>query len=156
MTACSGFLDLKRRALRGAIPLIAHLELTHACTWHCRFCSNPPGRHPELDGDAWLAVLDDLRRLGALFVVLTGGEPLLHPDFAQIARGIGERHLAFRLLTNGSLVDEDAAALLGELRPLSVELSLHGATAATHDGTTRTPGSFGAVWRAVSGEQSGQ
>jgi len=141
---------LKRKALEGAQPLSASLELTYRCNWRCVFCYNP--RHHDrrrLTGAEWLAVLDDLRVLGTLYVALTGGEALTHPEFLAIARGVRERAFALRLLTNGALVTEALAAEIAALRPLAVELSLHGAVAETHDRTTATPGSFAAMLRGV-------
>jgi MoaA/NifB/PqqE/SkfB family radical SAM enzyme len=133
-----------------AVPLQAHLELTYGCNWRCVFCYNP--RHHDLrrlELREWDDVLDDLRELGTLTVTLTGGEPLTSPDFLPVARAVRERAMALRVFTNGSLIDEPMAAAIAELRPLAVELSLHGATAATHDRTTQRPGSFAAVWEAV-------
>jgi MoaA/NifB/PqqE/SkfB family radical SAM enzyme len=141
---------LKQVALERAQPLAASLELTYRCNWRCVFCYNP--RHHDrrgLSGTEWLAVLDDLRALGTLYVALTGGEPLTHPEFLAIARGTRERAFALRILTNGALVTEALAAEIAVLRPLAVELSLHGATAETHDRATATPGSFDAMLRGL-------
>ncbi len=146
----TGFGAVKRHALQRAVPLSAHLELTYACNWRCVFCYNP--RHFDRRGltlDEWLAVLDDLRALGTLTVTLTGGEPLRHPRFFEIAQGVRARSLALKVYTNGALVDAAAAERLQALRPLAVELSLHGATAAVHDAATATPGSFDALWSGV-------
>ena len=44
--------------------------------------------------------------------------------------------LALRVLTNGALVTEGLAAELAALRPMAVELSMHGGCAATHDRAT--------------------
>jgi MoaA/NifB/PqqE/SkfB family radical SAM enzyme len=141
---------LKQVALDRAQPLSASLELTYRCNWRCVFCYNP--RHHDrrgLGGTEWLAVLDDLRVLGTLYVALTGGEPLTHPEFLAIARGVRERAFALRILTNGALVTEALAAEIEALRPLAVEMSLHGASAATHDLATATPGSFERMLRGV-------
>ena len=141
---------LQERALRRAQPLSALLELTYACNWRCVFCYNP--RHHDkrrLDGDEWRAVIDDLRELGTLNVTLTGGEPLTHPQAFEVMAAVRSRAMTFRLFTNGSLVTDDVARRLAELRPVAVELSLHGARAETHDRTTATPGSFDALWRGV-------
>jgi MoaA/NifB/PqqE/SkfB family radical SAM enzyme len=141
---------LKKVALERAQPLAASLELTYRCNWRCVFCYNP--RHHDrrgLDGAEWLAVLDGLRELGTLYVALTGGEPLTHPEFLAIARGARERAFALRILTNGALVTERLADEIAALRPLAVELSLHGATAETHDRATATPGSFDAMLRGL-------
>jgi MoaA/NifB/PqqE/SkfB family radical SAM enzyme len=141
-----GWLRLKSRALRLAQPLSAHLELTYRCNWRCVFCYNP--RHHDLRGlrgPEWIAVLDDLRALGTLAVALTGGEALTHPDFLAIARAARERSFALRIFTNGSLVTEAMADALAALDPIGVEMSLHGASAETHDRTTGRPGSFDAL-----------
>jgi MoaA/NifB/PqqE/SkfB family radical SAM enzyme len=141
---------LKQVALERAQPLSASLELTYRCNWRCVFCYNP--RHHDLRGlptERWLSLLDELRGLGTLYVALTGGEPLTHPDFLEIARGVRERALALRVLTNGALVSEALAAELKALRPMAVELSLHGAGALTHDRATATPGSFEAMLRGL-------
>jgi len=140
----------KLKAIARAVPLVAYLELTWACTWDCAFCYNPKGRESEtMPGRIWLGVLDELRLAGCLTVVLTGGEPMLHPDFFAIGDAVRERSFALRVLTNGSLVTDVAADAIAGWHPLSVELSVHGSTAATHDGVTRRQGSFEAVWRAV-------
>jgi MoaA/NifB/PqqE/SkfB family radical SAM enzyme len=141
-----GMRGVKQVALRQAVPLFAHLELTYACNWRCVFCYNP--RHFDktpLRLSEWETVLDDLRRLGTLTLTLTGGEPLAHPEFFEIAAAARQRSFALRLFSNGSLITEDVAARIAALRPLAVELSLHGGTAATHDRTTGRPGSFDAM-----------
>ena len=137
------WLRVKRRALWTAQPLNAYLELTYRCNWRCVFCYNP--RHGDLQPlsvDEWTSVLDDLRELGTLALVLTGGEPLAHPDFLQIARAARERRFAVRLFTNGSLVSEEMADALKALDLVAVEMSLHGAAPETHDRTTERAGLF--------------
>ncbi len=134
---------LKMAALERAQPLSACLELTYRCNWRCVFCYNP--RHHDRRGLSpaeWCVVLDDLRALGTLYVALTGGEPLAYPHFLAVARAVRERAFALRILTNGALVTDALAGKIADLRPLAVELSLHGATAETHDRATATPGSF--------------
>jgi MoaA/NifB/PqqE/SkfB family radical SAM enzyme len=141
-----GWLRVKRRALDAAHPLAAHCELTYRCNWRCVFCYNP--RHHDrrnLSTAEWVGVVDELQALGVLMVTLTGGEPLAHPGFLEIAAAVRERNLAFRVLTNGALVTDALAAALADLQPLGAELSLHGARAETHDRATALPGSFEAM-----------
>ncbi len=141
---------LKRIAIERAQPLSASLELTYRCNWRCVFCYNP--RHHDqrgLSGAEWLGVLDDLRALGTLYVSLTGGEPLTHPDFFAIARGVRERAFALRILSNGALITEKAADEIAGLNPMAVEMSLHGSRPETHDRATATPGSFDALVRGL-------
>src|SRR4030095_13084208 len=127
-----------------------YLELTYRCNWRCVFCYNP--RHGDLQPLSvadWTDVLDDLRALGTLAVVLTGGEPLAHPEFLAIARAARTRGFAVRLFTNGSLVTDAMADELAALDLVSIEMSLHGATPETHDRTTARPGSFTALLEGV-------
>jgi MoaA/NifB/PqqE/SkfB family radical SAM enzyme len=141
---------LKQIALERAQPLSASLELSYRCNWRCVFCYNP--RHHDRRGlptSRWLSLLDELRTLGTLYVALTGGEPLTHPDFLLIARGVRERAFALRILTNGALVTDALADELARLLPMAVELSLHGARPETHDQATATPGSWHAMLRGL-------
>jgi MoaA/NifB/PqqE/SkfB family radical SAM enzyme len=145
-----GSAALRERALKHAQPLSALLELTYACNWRCVFCYNP--RHHDerrLGGAEWAQVVADLRALGTLNVTVTGGEPLTHPDAFEVMAAVRSQAMTFRLFTNGSLVTDAVAARLVELRPVTVELSLHGARSGTHDRVTSTPGSFDALWRGV-------
>jgi MoaA/NifB/PqqE/SkfB family radical SAM enzyme len=132
------------------VPISASLELTHRCNLRCGFCCNRRSKDERpLTVDEWLLVIRELRELGTLYVTLTGGEPLTHPRFFEIASAVRERHMAVRLLTNGTLIDAESAERIAELRPLSVELSLHGAVAATHDAATGVAGSLDEMWRAI-------
>lgn len=146
----SGRARLHSRALSLAQPLSAILELTYRCNWRCVFCYNP--RHFDrrrLSAAEWEVVLDDLRALGTLMVTLTGGEPLAHPEFLEIARAVRARAFVLKIFTNGTLIDEPVAGEIAALGPLAVEMSLHGACAETHDKTTGRPGSFEALLASV-------
>ena len=145
-----GFYAAKQTALEQAQPLGAYFELTYRCNWRCLFCFNP--RHNDIEPlstPEWIAILDDLRELGTLWLTLTGGEPLAHPDFLRIAGEARSRGFAIRVFSNGTLVDDAMADALAELRPSSFEMSLHGSTAEVHDLATAKPGSFDAMFRAL-------
>jgi mycofactocin biosynthetic radical S-adenosylmethionine protein MftC len=136
-------------AFRLAQPLSAHLELTYACNWRCVFCYNP--RHfdtTRMSAAEWLPVLDDLRALGTLNLTLTGGEPLAHPEFLEIARAVRSRGFALRVFSNASLITAEIASELAGMHA-RVEVSIHGATAETHDKTTAKPGSWDRMWRGI-------
>jgi MoaA/NifB/PqqE/SkfB family radical SAM enzyme len=120
------------------------LELTYRCNLDCFFCYNDLGLRGEpLSRDRYFRLLDELRELEVMNLTLSGGEPLAHPDF--LALGARARELGFvvRVKSNGhALRGELARRLRDEVDPFLVEVSLHGATAATHDRQTRVPGSF--------------
>ena len=140
---------LHERAFRDCIPLQVSLELTQRCNIRCTHCYNfdrggaRPPAGPELSFDEIRALLDDLRAAGTLFVALTGGEAMMHPRFWDILDETAARHFAVYLLSNGTLLTEEACTRLSGYPNLwDVSLSLYGARAETHDAVTRVPGSF--------------
>lgn len=120
------------------------LELTYRCNLDCYFCYNDLSlRGRALSRQQYLDLLGDLADLGALNLVLTGGEPLAHPDFFDIGARARELGFVVRIKTNGHAVGRAVAERIrDEVAPYLVETSLHGAEPATHDRQTRVPGSF--------------
>lgn len=120
------------------------VELTYRCNLDCFFCYNDLGLRGEpLSREEYFRFFADLREMQVLNLTLTGGEPLAHPDF--LALGARARELGFvvRIKSNGhALRGELARRVRDEVAPFLVEVSLHGAAAATHDRQTRVPGSF--------------
>ncbi|HEV2853241.1 MAG TPA: radical SAM protein [Thermoanaerobaculia bacterium] len=120
------------------------VELTYRCNLDCFFCYNDLNLRGEpLSREQYFRLFEDLKEMEVLNLTLTGGEPLAHPDF--LALGARARELGFvvRVKSNGhALRGELARRVRDEVDPFLIEVSLHGATAATHDRQTRVPGSF--------------
>lgn len=145
MSRLGAFPKLVLRATREHIPLDVSLELTNRCNFRCAHCYIPDFDAPDgLSTERILELLDELASMGTLFLALTGGEPLLRDDWAEIARRARELGFHVLLLTNGALIDEAAAALMAELR-LQVRVSFHAGDPETFDRVTGRPGSFGRV-----------
>jgi len=82
-------------------------ELTYGCPLHCPYCSNPLdlGAHrDELTTAEWLRVLAEARELGVLQLHLSGGEPLLRRDLADIVRGAAGLGLYTNLITSALVI----------------------------------------------------
>ena len=120
------------------------LELTYRCNLDCFFCYNDLSlRGTPLTFEQYDVLLRDLAAMNVFTLVLTGGEPLAHPDFFRIGALARELGFVVRVKTNGHAVrGELARRLREEVDPFVVEVSLHGATAETHDRQTRVAGSF--------------
>jgi len=120
------------------------LELTYRCNLDCFFCYNDRALEGSpLRLEQYSALLADLAELGTLNLILSGGEPLAHPDFFAIGACARELGFVVRVKSNGhSLRREVVERLHRDVDPFLVEVSLHGATAATHDRQTRVQGSF--------------
>jgi len=80
-------------------------------------------------------------------VSLTGGEPLIHPDFEAIVEGLAAQGVPWRFVSNGWHMAR-ALPILERWPPEGVRLSLSGADRATHD-AERGRGSFDRVLTAV-------
>ena len=120
------------------------LELTYRCNLNCVVCYNDRElQETPLVTGQYQGLFEDLRDLGTFDLTFSGGEPLLHPAFFQL--GARARSLGFvvRVKTNGHALGQRLVRRLkDEIDPFVVEVSLHGATAASHDRQTRTAGSF--------------
>ena len=125
------------------------LELTYHCNLSCWFCYNDVSqKSAHLSLEQHLKLLEDLAAMQVFHLVLTGGEPLAHPSFFAIGRRAKELGFVVRLKSNGHLIDRATAEkLIEEVDPFLVEVSLHGADAATHERQTRVPGSFDRLLR---------
>lgn len=125
------------------LPYHVLLELTYGCNLRCVMCYNPTHvARDELSLADYVDLFDQLARLGTVQLTLTGGEVLARRDFFDIADAARERHFALRIFTNGVRVTPEIAARMADLAPLAVEVSLYGATPATHDAVTAISGSF--------------
>ncbi|HSO21362.1 MAG TPA: radical SAM protein [Chondromyces sp.] len=140
----STFRDINARAWNECRLLSVLLELTHLCNYDCFFCYNDRiDRRAPLTLDEYSDLLQQLAEMAVLNLTLTGGEPVVRPDFFAIGGRARELGFVVRIKSNGHLIrGEVARRLKEEVAPYQVDLSLHGATAETHDRQTRRPGSF--------------
>jgi radical SAM protein with 4Fe4S-binding SPASM domain len=99
--------------------------------------------------DQVLAVINQIADAGCLFLLLTGGEPLLRDDFEAIYREAKRKGLLVTVFTNGTLITQQVLNLFEDWPPRAVEVTLHGATAATYERITGVRGSYERCLRGV-------
>jgi radical SAM protein with 4Fe4S-binding SPASM domain len=83
----------------------AWIELTSKCNQLCRHCflGDDLNAHPPYSATEVYSMLSDLDRAGARQIIFSGGEPLAHPQFAEILEHAGSRYrFKLSVLTNGS------------------------------------------------------
>lgn len=138
--------QIQRKYARETRVYSAGLELTYRCSEKCIHCyvddncSQAPA--PELSLEEYKSILNQLKEMGCISLLLTGGEVCLRRDFIDIARYAAELGFLVDIYTNGiSMTDEQFDALC-QLKPNSVSFSLYGGDPETHDGITLVPGSF--------------
>lgn len=123
----------------------AYVEITDRCNLDCGFCYNRSGRkhlHTDMSTDQIRRVLDRLIPMGLQNLSLSGGEPLMHPDWDSIYEIIKEySDVRFSLLTNGTIDSLYLHKLNSKIDSFYVQVSLDG-----HDEQTnaliRGPGQF--------------
>lgn len=122
----------------------ASLELTYRCSERCIHCyvDDHCDGAGELTLEEYKDILNQLRSLGCIHILLTGGEVCLHKDFIDIARYAVSLGFLVDVYTNGiSMTDEQFDALC-EMKVNSVSVSLYSGEAKIHDAITKVPGSF--------------
>jgi radical SAM protein with 4Fe4S-binding SPASM domain len=132
------------------VPLSFTLEATARCNNDCNHCyinlpagdRNAAGR--ELTCEEIMEIADQAVGLGTLWCLITGGEPLLRRDFADIYRALRCRGLLVSVFTNACLVTRDHVELFRLFPPRDVEVTVYGVTQETYEKVTRRPGSYAA------------
>lgn len=129
------------------IPMSGGIALTHACNVGCVHCyvggkaRYYAGRN-ELSTERILELLDEVTQAGCLYMLLTGGEAMLHKDFAQIYEHACLNGLLVTVFTNATMVTDEILELFQRYPPSNVDISVYGATQETYERITRVPGSF--------------
>ncbi len=137
-----------RKGIQGRrTPVSGALELTWRCNMRCAQCyNNLPASHPsrlrELTFEEYRRLLDEVAEMGCFWLLLTGGEVFVRPDFLQIYDHAKQNGFLITIFTNATAITEEAVDHLAGLPPFRVEVSLYGATKETYETVTRTPGSF--------------
>lgn len=128
------------------VPSLRYLELqiTARCNLKCRHCYLGEAKPVELPTARVIKVLEEFERMQGLRLLLSGGEPLLHPDFWSINRAISRFGFRSVLLTNGTLIDRQTAE---RLQVHEVQVSLDG-IGESHD-ILRGRGSFDKALSAI-------
>lgn len=140
----SGFERIVAKTWHGNILFSVMLELTYRCNLRCHFCYNDlAATGTPLGRDQYFRLFDDLQAMQVMNLILSGGEPLAHRDFFAIGARARELGFVIRVKSNGhALRGVLARRLRDEVDPFVVDLSLHGASAETHDRQTGVAGSF--------------
>jgi len=103
-------------------------EITFACNMRCLHCGTAAGkrRPDELTTDEALRLADELAELGAVDITLSGGEPLMRKDWAQIAERIRDNGMHHYIITNGWSVTPETVDEFARVNFYNVGVSFDG------------------------------
>lgn len=147
-----------RKVVQRRVPLNGTIDLTYRCNLGCIHCyvGNQGGSQDELNTGQWLKLIDEITGAGCLYLLITGGEPLLRKDFKEIYRHARTNGLLVTVFTNGTLITETILEGFREFPPRVVEISLYGATRETYEKITRVSGSYDRCLNGISRLIEGQ
>jgi len=133
-------------------PLFLAWQLTNRCGARCLACceESGPGQawRDELSRDEALRLAGDIVDLGIPFVAFGGGEPLGVSHSWEVFERLAAGGVALKLETDGSRIDAGGADRIADLAVECVQISVDGATAATHE-RVRPGSSFAAATGAI-------
>ncbi len=125
-------------------PYNVSLMITRRCNLNCLYCGSAPEQflREDMTTKELLSTIDELASCGVFRIAITGGEPLLHPDFFVIINAILKHPMRLQIDTNATLVTEKVVERLKEFsRPFLLSVTIDGITAETYD-HIRGPGGF--------------
>lgn len=146
---------LWQRLLDKHVPVAFDLEITARCNNACRHCyinlpaNDRAAKALELSLDEIMCIGSQAVKMGAVWCLLTGGEPLVRDDFSEIFLGLKKLGLLVNVFTNACAVNAGHLELFQRYPPRDIEVSVYGATRETYERVTRRRGSWDAFNRGL-------
>ena len=146
---------LLRQAAQTQTPISGSLELLPLCNMDCDMCYVRLSRE-EMErrgrlrtAEEWLEIGHQMQKSGVLFLLLTGGEPLLYPDFRDLYLELKKMGMILTVNTNGTLIDEEWAAFFGKNRPRRINVTLYGGDDTAYETLCHYPEGFARAERGI-------
>ena len=135
---------LHSRAYAAGVPVSATFELTARCNFNCKMCyvhlqDSALCKSEEKNAEWWINLGKKAVEEGVVFLLLTGGEPLLREDFKEIYTGLSKLGFVISINTNGYLITDEIVQLFKKNPPTRLNISLYGASDETYENVTTVP-----------------
>ncbi len=138
------------------IPIDGTFELTVRCNLHCKMClfrhddsENKAIRAAELSTRQWINLADQAAEAGTFSLLLTGGEPMLRPDFCEIYEGIYQKGFLLTLYTNATLVTPKIMETLRKYPPHKIGITVYGSSADIYEKVCGNANAFDQMYSGV-------
>lgn len=133
---------LNAKGIREGLPVSGTFELTSRCNFNCRMCyvhteNSRELEEKELTADKWLSLASDARDMGMMFLLLTGGEPMLRKDFPEIYTELIKMGILVSINSNASLYNEELRELFNRYPPSRINVTLYGGSEETYESLCR-------------------
>lgn len=121
-------------------PLNGTFELTVRCNLKCKMClfrhddsENAEIIKNEKTAKEWIDMAKQVAGAGTINLLITGGEPMLRPDFCEIYEGIYKQGFIIELYTNATLVNDKIMETLIKYPPHKIGITIYGASDSTYE-----------------------
>ncbi len=131
------------------------LELTARCNLNCRHCyinlpvNDRSVQTKELSFEEIERVAEEAVAFGALWCLITGGEPLVREDFEDVYIMLKRKGVLVSIFTNATLLDDHHIRLFEDYPPRGIEVTMYGASEATYERICRRRGAFNAFQKGI-------
>lgn len=112
-------------------PIYGVLELTPMCNMNCDMCYVRLSRE-EMDNqgkmlslERWLELAREMKDAGVLFILLTGGEPLLYPWFKELYLELLNMGMVVTVNSNGTLMNDEWIEFFSQHKPRRINITLY-------------------------------
>jgi len=95
-------------------PILAHIIPMRRCNLSCTYCNEYDDVSKPVPLDMMYRRLDKLAALGTTAIIISGGEPLLHPDIDKIIARIRHHKMLACMITNGYLLTQERIQKLNQ------------------------------------------
>lgn len=130
---------LHQKASAKKIPINGTFELSPVCNFACKMCyiRKTPAQIKEegkqlIPWQKWLELAKQCHEAGTLYLLLTGGEPFLYPDFRKLYEELHKMGFLISINTNGTMIDEETVEWLKDWAPCRINITLYGASPETY------------------------
>ena len=142
-------------------PNSCQLELTYGCGLRCVHCytanyNRPADIAKELPTKRVKEIIDELKDVGVLWLVFTGGDPLTRPDFCELYAYARQKGFLITVFTNGYSLTKKHVNLFKRQPPFAVEITLNAVTEGLYEKISGVKGSFKKVITGIDALRGGK
>jgi MoaA/NifB/PqqE/SkfB family radical SAM enzyme len=136
-------------------PHVMTMAVTYACQCDCQHCSAADHRDrtrlekSTLSFDELKSVIEQTVDLGTTCLILTGGEPLLHPRIHDLIAAVDKTRSVCTVFTNGEFLSDETVATMKDAGVFGVFVSMDDSDPSRHDANRGRPGLAELAYRGV-------
>lgn len=126
-------------------PISCTIELTEKCNFKCSHCFVKGIGVHELSYKSFVSFINQFKENGGIYLTLTGGEVLTHPNFIEMYTYAHKKGLAITIFTNGYLINQQILEVFLKFPPRKIEISIYGASDDTYQKVTTYKNAFSII-----------